>query len=91
MTVMTFKRREKELWKAKLKGGLCGTCRSLHDSDTTCNRQYLTWKRAIELTHLHKAQEQLIPSGIIWRKKSKVTDNEEEAEGGDERESENAG
>ena len=79
--VMTFKRREKELWEAKLKGGRCGTCRNLHDEGQPCHSDYLTWQRVIQITNKHKQLVQTIPSGTIYNKEKHMqTADEKEKE-----------
>ena len=68
-TIMTFKRREKELWEAKLQGGLCGTCRTLHDSEQDCDINYTNWQMASRIIHQHKQQQRHIQAGLIkWQK-----------------------
>ena len=79
--IMTFKRREKELWNAKLSGGFCGTCRTLHDGDQQCNMEYINKIKASEITHNHKRQIKSITSGVIyWQKDGIEPDSENNQE-----------
>ena len=82
--IMTFKRREKELWEAKLKGGLCGTCRTLHDEESPCSAEHYTWHLAMEYTHKHKQLTQVIPGGNIFSKKKSNQENEDNTMAKDE-------